>query len=91
MAGGQLNQMDRWLAPIRDVGVEPDAWMQAWAAMAAEQEEHGGQELASGYRHAASARHVRAALYYLTGERQTAPGPESTAPRQSPSSITVST
>jgi hypothetical protein len=28
MAGGQLNQMDRWLAPLRDAGPEPDpdAW-----------------------------------------------------------------
>jgi alpha-beta hydrolase superfamily lysophospholipase len=77
MAGGQLNQMDRWLAPLREAGPEPDpgAWTKAWDAMAAEQSGHAAEELAQGYRQAASARYFRAATYYLTGERQTAPGP----------------
>jgi alpha-beta hydrolase superfamily lysophospholipase len=78
MAGGQLNQMDRWLAPIRDVGLDSDAWTRAWDSMAQEQEEHGTQELASGFRQAASARYIRAAIYYLTGERQTPLGPAKT-------------
>jgi len=76
MAGGQLGQMDRWLSPIRDSGPEPDAWTWAWDAMAKEQEEHGTRELASGFRLGASARDIRAAIYYLTGERQTPPGPD---------------
>ena len=31
MAGGELSQMDRWLAPLRDAGPEPDtgAWTKA--------------------------------------------------------------
>jgi len=74
MAGGQLGQMDRWLSPIRGSDPDPDAWTRTWVAMAKEQEEHGVEELASGFRLAASARDVRAAIYYLTGERQTPPG-----------------
>ncbi len=37
MAGGQLNQMDRWLAPLREAGPDPDpdAWTKAWDSMAA--------------------------------------------------------
>ncbi len=77
MAGGQLNQMDRWLAPLREAGPDPDpdAWTKAWDSMAAEQSSHAAEELARGYRQAASARYFRAATYYLTGERQTPPGP----------------
>jgi dienelactone hydrolase len=78
MAGGQLNQMDRWLAPIRDLGVDPEAWTHAWDAMAQEQEELGLDELASGFLQAASARDIRAAIYYLTGERQAPLGPAKT-------------
>jgi alpha-beta hydrolase superfamily lysophospholipase len=75
MAGGHLGQMDRWLSPIRDMGPDPDTWTRTWDAMAKEQEEHGAQELAAGFHLAASARDIRAAIYYLTGERQTPPGP----------------
>ena len=44
MAGGQLNQMDRWLAPLRDAGPEPDtgAWATAWDSMGEEQSRHAG-------------------------------------------------
>jgi dienelactone hydrolase len=80
MAGGQLNQMDRWLAPLRDIGPEPDtdAWAKAWDSMGAEQSRHAAQERAEGYVYAASARYFRAATYHLTGERQTPPGPAKT-------------
>jgi hypothetical protein len=38
MAGGHLNQMHRWLAPLRDAGPEPDttAWAKAWDCMGEE-------------------------------------------------------
>jgi dienelactone hydrolase len=80
MAGGQLNQMDRWLAPLRDTGPEPDtdAWAKAWDSMGEEQSRHAAQERADGYVYAASARYFRAATYHLTGERQTPPGPAKT-------------
>ena len=75
MAGGQLNQMDRWLAPLRDIGPEPDtdAWTKPWDSMGQEQSRHAAQERADGYVEAASARYFRAATYHLTGERQTRP------------------
>ena len=80
MAGGQLNQMDRWLAPLRDAGPEPDtgAWAKAWDSMGEEQSRHAAQERGDGYLQAASARYFRAATYHLTGERQTPPGPAKT-------------
>src|SRR5271156_1988502 len=80
MAGGQLNQMDRWLAPLRDTRPEPDpgAWTKAWDSMGEEQSRRAAQERADGYVQAASARYFRAATYHLTGERQTPPGPAKT-------------
>ena len=80
MAGGQLNQMDRWLAPLHDTGPEPDpdAWIKAWDSMGEEQSRHAAQERADGDVYAASARYFRAATYHLTGERQTPPGPAKT-------------
>jgi alpha-beta hydrolase superfamily lysophospholipase len=80
MAGGQLNQMDRWLAPLRDAGPEPDtaAWTTAWDSMGEEQSRHAAEERANGYAQAASARYFHAATYHLTGERQTPPGPAKT-------------
>jgi hypothetical protein len=79
-AGGQLNQMDRWLAPLRDIGPEPDtdAWTKAWDSMGEEQSRHAAAERADGYLQAASARYFHAATYHLTGERQTPPGPAKT-------------
>jgi dipeptidyl aminopeptidase/acylaminoacyl peptidase len=78
MAGGQLGQIDRWLSPLRDASdAEPDtdAWTNAWDGVAAEQEEHAADDLRSGFRRSASERYLRASNYYLTGERQTPPGP----------------
>ena len=45
LMGGQLNQMDRWLAPLRDTGPEPDpdAWTKAWDSMGEEQSRHAGK------------------------------------------------
>lgn len=79
-AGGQLNQMDRWLVPLRDAGPEPetDAWTKAWDSMGEEQSRHAAAERADGYVYAASARYFHAATYHLTGERQTPPGPAKT-------------
>jgi alpha-beta hydrolase superfamily lysophospholipase len=59
MAGGQLGQIDRWLAPLRTG--DPDV--------------HAEEDLRQGFRRSASARYFRASTYYLTGERQTPPGP----------------
>lgn len=48
MAGGHLNQMHRWLAPLRDTGPEPDttAWAKAWDCMGEEQSRHAAAERA---------------------------------------------
>lgn len=75
MAGGQLGQIDRWLAPLRNGDPDVDAWTAAWDNAAADQEEHAKQDLRQGFRRSASARYLRASTYYLTGERQTPPGP----------------
>jgi alpha-beta hydrolase superfamily lysophospholipase len=78
MAGGELGQIDRWLAPLRDVGdtdPDTDAWTKAWDGAAAQQEEHADDDLRMGFRRSAGARYLRASNYYLTGERQTPPGP----------------
>jgi deazaflavin-dependent oxidoreductase (nitroreductase family) len=78
MASGQLGQIDRWLAPLRDGDPDDNAWTTAWDNAAAEQEEHANSELQQGFTRSASARCLRAATYYLTGERQTPPGPAKT-------------
>jgi alpha-beta hydrolase superfamily lysophospholipase len=78
MAGGELGQIDRRLAPIREAEPDPDAWTKAWDGAGAEQEDCGDEDLRRGLRRSASARYLRAANYYLTGERQTPPGPAKT-------------
>jgi dipeptidyl aminopeptidase/acylaminoacyl peptidase len=78
MAGGELGQIDRWLAPLRDArdaGPDTGAWTKAWNGAAAQQEEHAAEDLRRGFRRSASVRYLRASTYYLTGERQTPPGP----------------
>jgi hypothetical protein len=77
MAGGQLGQIDRWLAPLRTGDPDIHAWTAAWDHAAAEQAEHAKQGLRQGFPRSASARYLRASTYYLTltGERQTPPGP----------------
>jgi hypothetical protein len=74
MAGGQLGQIDRWLASLRNDAPDVDAWAAAWDNAAPDQEEHAKQDLRQGFRRSASARYLRASTYYLTGERQTPPG-----------------
>jgi dipeptidyl aminopeptidase/acylaminoacyl peptidase len=78
MAGGQLGQIDRWLAPLRDVDPDSHAWTTAWDNAATEQEQHAKADLQQGFTRSASTRYLRAATYYLTGERQTPPGPAKT-------------
>jgi dipeptidyl aminopeptidase/acylaminoacyl peptidase len=75
MAGGQLDQIIRHLSPLREAEPDTAAWTKAWDAMGDEQAEHAADEVKQGYRQAASARYFHAATYYLTGERQTPPGP----------------
>ncbi|MBS2546417.1 hypothetical protein KGQ19_06015 [Catenulispora sp. NL8] len=77
-AGGQLGQIDRRLAPLREAQPDPDAWTKAWDEAGALQAEFAERDLRCGYRRSASERYLRAANYYLTGERQTAPGPAKT-------------
>ena len=74
-AGGQLGQIDRQLASLRDAEADPEAWTKAWDEAGALQAEFAQRDLGRGYRRSASERYLRAANYYLTGERQTAPGP----------------
>ncbi len=80
VADGQLNQMHRWLAPLRDTGPEPDttSWTKAWDCMGEEKSRHAAAERAHDYLRAAGARYFRAATYHLTGERQIPPGPAKT-------------
>jgi dipeptidyl aminopeptidase/acylaminoacyl peptidase len=78
MAGGQLGQIDRWLAPLRNGDPDIRAWTTAWDNAAEDQEEHAKQDLRQGFRRSGSARYLRASTYYLTGERQTPPGPAKT-------------
>jgi dipeptidyl aminopeptidase/acylaminoacyl peptidase len=63
---------------LREAAPDPDAWAKAWEGAGAEQEEHAGEDLRRGFRRSASARYLRASNYYLTGERQTPPGPAKT-------------
>jgi dipeptidyl aminopeptidase/acylaminoacyl peptidase len=83
MGGGELGQIDRWLAPLREAEPDPGAWAKAWDGAGAQQEEYAEQDLRRGLRRSASARYLRASNYYLTGERQTPPGPVKTHSYQS--------
>jgi alpha-beta hydrolase superfamily lysophospholipase len=75
-AGGQLGQIDRWLAPLRDQKPDPELWAKAWSSMAEQQNAHAADDVKNGYYQSASARYLRSSTYLLTGERQTPPGPE---------------
>lgn len=83
MGGGELGQIDRWLAPLREAEPDPGAWAKAWDGADAQQEEYAEQDLRRGLRRSASARYLRASNYHLTGERQTAPSPVKTHSYQS--------
>ena len=78
MAGGEVGEMHRWLAPLRDSDSEPDpaAWAAAWADMARQQEELAADDVNRGYRTSAGRRYLRASVYHASGERQIPPGPE---------------
>lgn len=75
MAEGQLGQIDRFLAPLRKVEADTAEWTKAWDSMTEQQKELAAQDLEKGYLQSASARYLRASTYFLTGERQTPPGP----------------
>jgi dienelactone hydrolase len=77
-AGGELGQIDCQLGALREAEPDPDAWTKAWDAAGALQAQFAERDLRRGYRRSASERYLRAATYYLTGERQTAPGPAKT-------------
>ncbi|MFI6689631.1 alpha/beta hydrolase [Streptomyces sp. NPDC050485] len=77
MAGGDLGQIDRQLAPLRDTEeADTDAWTRAWDRAGALQVEFAEEDLRRGLPRSAINRFLRASNYYLTGERQTPPGPE---------------
>jgi pimeloyl-ACP methyl ester carboxylesterase len=75
MADGQLGQIDRWLAPLRNKTPDPDEWSKAWDSMAEQQSRLADSDAEKGYNLSASARYFRASTYFLTGERQTQLGP----------------
>jgi dipeptidyl aminopeptidase/acylaminoacyl peptidase len=75
-AGGQLGQIDRWLAPLRDQEADPELWAKAWSSMAEQQNAYAADDVKNGYYQSASARYLRASTYLLTGERQTPLGSE---------------
>ncbi|NQE85929.1 alpha/beta hydrolase [Nocardia terpenica] len=77
-AGGQLGQIDRQLAGLREAQPDPEAWTKAWDEAGTLQVEFAKRDLSRGYRRSASERFLNAVNYYLTGERQTAPGPAKT-------------
>jgi dienelactone hydrolase len=74
MAGGQLGEMHRWLAPLTNAEPDVNAWNRAWADMAQQQEELAAMDVKEGHRRSAGARYLRASVYRLTGERQLPPG-----------------
>jgi hypothetical protein len=72
MGGGNLGQIDRHLAPLREAEqADTGAWTKAWGGAGAEQADFAEQDLRRGLRRSAAARFLRASNYYLTGERQT--------------------
>lgn len=75
MSGGELGEMHRCLAPLREDDSDSEAWADAWTRMALQQEELADREVKAGYRLAAGRRYLRAAVYHASGERQIAPGP----------------
>ncbi|MEY9862032.1 alpha-beta hydrolase superfamily lysophospholipase [Catenulispora sp. GAS73] len=75
MAGGELGQIHRAISPLRNTEPNPEAWASAWDGAGALQVEFAEKERSLGMRGAATARFLRASNYYLTGERQTPPGP----------------
>jgi dipeptidyl aminopeptidase/acylaminoacyl peptidase len=72
-AGGQIGQLERFLAPLRSSSTPPtpESWTQAWDAMASQQSNLADADVKNGHLQSASARYLRASTYYLTGERQT--------------------
>jgi dipeptidyl aminopeptidase/acylaminoacyl peptidase len=81
MAGGQLGQLDRWLAPLRKATsnggeTDPQRWTSAWDSMGAQQRTEADADANRSYHRSASARYLHASIYHLTGERQTPPGPD---------------
>ena len=75
MAGGQLGEMHRWLAPLRNSEPDVGAWGKAWAGMAQQQEDLAAVDVRAGHHRSAGARYLRASMYRLSGERQLPPGP----------------
>jgi dipeptidyl aminopeptidase/acylaminoacyl peptidase len=71
MAGGDLGQIDQWIASIRNEQGSEEYWTTAWDSMAEQQKKHAVEEEKNGYFQSASARYLRACVYHLTGERQT--------------------
>ena len=79
MAGAQFGEMDRWLAPLKDLEPNAELWGKAWSDMAGQPEDEAALDLKEGYRRSAGARYLRAAVYRFSGERQVPPGAEKSA------------
>jgi dienelactone hydrolase len=78
-AGGQFGEMHRWLAPLKDMEPDEDAWYKAWDGMAKQQEDQAVLDAKEGYSRSAGSRYLRASVYRFCGERQLPPGPAKTA------------
>jgi alpha-beta hydrolase superfamily lysophospholipase len=76
MSGGELGEMHRWLAPLRESKPSAERWFDAWTNMAQEQERLAAAEFGLGFAMGAGDRYIRASVYHQIAERQTAPGPE---------------
>jgi hypothetical protein len=78
-AGGDLGQIDLFLGALRGKPADPVGWKNSWASLAKHQETLAQNDISKGHSLGASARLFGASIYYLTGERQTAPGDDKMA------------
>jgi len=46
----QFSEMDRWLAPLKDLEPNAELWGKAWSDMAGQQEDEAALDLKEGYR-----------------------------------------
>jgi hypothetical protein len=76
-AGGQIGQIERFLAPLRSSSTPPtpESWTQAWDAMALQQSDLADADVKNGYLQSASARYLRAStVLFDRGETDTSWG-----------------
>jgi dienelactone hydrolase len=74
-----LDELERIGQQLRSRATEPNAWNEAWSAMAAMLEQRGDEAHALGRAHTAGDYYLRAGYYFYTGERFVPPGLEKRA------------